>query len=480
LNSVTSDDIRYSFRTGGSTTGITWTIDTSTQYSLGPNEYIYIGGESVNPNISAASFVNVNDANNFGIQYELRDERGETMPSTGAINFLSVVALPSNPTQYAIQTRLTGQELYAQTGNSGNWGFRINATAVPLPTPAPTPTPTPAPVPTPAPTPTPVPAPAPTPTPAPASITYTVSNSSDITVTETTVEEDTVLKIELTGQTSSTNNSIRFNHPQGQSGSFQPQILCVGGGGAGGFATMGSFQSLGGGGGGGQVTRLAPFIAFGMDHSFAVGAGGRNNANSSNVVPAGTTSFNIAGPASSVQTLTAGGGGFGASNPANNQNGSGGGGGGGGGSNVQGGTSSDGGNDGGSDGGSVTDPWGNRHRASAGGGGAGGVGQTVTMNPHGDPVPGGNGGNGTPSDITGTVVYYGGGGGGGGIGSASMPFSEQVHGVGNGGGGAFFVPGTNGLGGGGGGSNIRLNDSFGQNTPSGGNGVIIIRYKTLL
>jgi hypothetical protein len=301
-----------------------------------------------------------------------------------------------------------------------------------------------------------------------------VPNSSDITVTKTTVDDETVLKIELTGQTSSTNNSIRFNHP---GGSFQARLLVVGGGGAGGFATetANNIVSLGGGGGGGQVRSESLFIAFGMVHSFDVGAGGRNNVNSSNVVPAGTTSFNIVGPQS--MNLTARGGGFGASNPANNQNGSGGGGGGGG-SSLQGGTSSDG-----NDGGSVTDLWGNRHRASAGGGGAGGLGQTVIMHANGDPVPGGNGGIGTPLDITGTNVLYGGGGGGGGVGSASMPFggADQVHGVGgDGGGGAFFIPGTNGLGGGGGGSTARLDNSFGQNTPPGGNGVIIIRYKTLL
>jgi hypothetical protein len=131
LNSVTttSSDIRYSFRTGENTTAMTWPINTSTQYSLGPSQNIYIGG-TVTPNISAASFVDPK----FGIQYELRDSNGNTMPpSGGASDFLSVVKL--SQTQYAIQTKLTGAQLYDQTGMSGSWSFRIHATAVPLPAP---------------------------------------------------------------------------------------------------------------------------------------------------------------------------------------------------------------------------------------------------------------------------------------------------------------------------------------------------------
>jgi hypothetical protein len=127
LNSVTptSTAIQYSFRTGRNTIAMTWPINTSTQYSLGPSQNIYIGGtETVK--ISAASFID----QNFGIQYELRGANGETLPSGGASDYLSVVMLSQN--QYAIQTKLTGAQLYTQTSGSGSWYFRIHATAVPL------------------------------------------------------------------------------------------------------------------------------------------------------------------------------------------------------------------------------------------------------------------------------------------------------------------------------------------------------------
>jgi hypothetical protein len=320
-----------------------------------------------------------------------------------------------------------------------------------------------------------------------------VTNSSDITVTKTIVGEDTVLKIELIpGQTSSTNRSIRFNHPdpQVQGGSFMAnQILVVGGGGAGGFATSNTvYVPRGGGGGGGHAANYGTtLIGFGIDHSFAVGAGGQNSRTFFSVVPAGITSFTIAGP--QVISMPAGGGGFGASNLANSQTGTsiaegsffGGGGGGSGGSG--GGVSNNNGGlnvQNGSSGGSVLFAnWSpDTFIASAGGGGAGGVGQSVTMTGR-DIIAGGNGGPGLPSDITGTVVYYGGGGGGGGA-QRSNDFSiPVVNGVGNGGGGAFGQPGTNGLGGGGGGSGEQL-DGIGSLPPPGGNGVIIIRYKTLL
>jgi hypothetical protein len=104
---------------------MTWPINTSTQYSLGPSQNIYIGGtETVK--ISAASFID----QNFSIQYELRGANGETLPSGGASDYLSVVMLSQN--QYAIQTKLTGAQLYTQTSGSGSWYFRIHATAVPL------------------------------------------------------------------------------------------------------------------------------------------------------------------------------------------------------------------------------------------------------------------------------------------------------------------------------------------------------------
>jgi hypothetical protein len=130
LNSVTptSTAIQYSFRTGRNTIAMTWPINTSTQYSLGPSQNIYIGGTDT-PNIVAASFVDTNNTSNYDIQYELRGSIGQTLPSGGSSNFLSVVALSQN--QYAIQTKLTGAQLYTQTGNVGNWTFRIYATAVP-------------------------------------------------------------------------------------------------------------------------------------------------------------------------------------------------------------------------------------------------------------------------------------------------------------------------------------------------------------
>jgi hypothetical protein len=129
--SSTSNDIRYSFRNGGGTTTMAWTIDPTVQHTLPPNQSIYIGG-TVNPNIIGASFINSINATNHNIVYALRGFDGTILHSTGSSTFVSVGA--SNAIQYAIQTKLTGEQLFAQTGMMGSWSFQIVAIPVIKPT----------------------------------------------------------------------------------------------------------------------------------------------------------------------------------------------------------------------------------------------------------------------------------------------------------------------------------------------------------
>lgn len=132
---------------------------------------------------------------------------------------------------------------------------------------------------------------------------------------------------------------------------------------------------------------------------------------------------------------------------------------------------------------------------SGGGGGAGSAGEAGVANPT---VRAGNGGEGIPSDITGSVVTYGGGGGAGGVYMQKVVNAGLPDGVGAGEGrggggcggyyadGAFVLPtaGEDGRGGGGGGGvgngptagSAESKTSMGAN---GGSGVVILRYSVL-
>jgi hypothetical protein len=137
-----SDNIRYSFRNGEGTSTMSWTVDSTVQHTLPANQNIYIGG-TVDPKISAASFIHSTNATKYNIAYEVRNNDGSVVIGPAG-TFVSVGA--SNANEYAIQTKLTGQEFLTQTGWMGQWVFRI--IAIPIPMPTPTPEPTPEPIPT--------------------------------------------------------------------------------------------------------------------------------------------------------------------------------------------------------------------------------------------------------------------------------------------------------------------------------------------
>lgn len=108
------------------------------------------------------------------------------------------------------------------------------------------------------------------------------------------------------------------------------------------------------------------------------------------------------------------------------------------------------------------------NRPAGGGGGAGAVGGTASGG-----VPG-NGGAGKANNFrTGSDVYYGGGGGGG-MGSGSTQATGGIGGGGDGGvNGTQPTSGQANTGGGGGGEYLSDGGS-----PSGGSGIIVIRYLT--
>ena len=110
--------------------------------------------------------------------------------------------------------------------------------------------------------------------------------------------------------------------------------------------------------------------------------------------------------------------------------------------------------------------FGNWTYAYGGGGGATSAGADGTS------LVSGNGGSGIASDITGSSVYYGGGGAGG-VNNYGNVVASGTGGIG--GGGNPGQKGTDGLGGGAGGSIASRNGSS-----TGGNGVVIIRYRIAL
>lgn len=222
--------------------------------------------------------------------------------------------------------------------------------------------------------------------------------------------------------------------------------LIVGGGGAGG-------RDAGGGGGGGAVLSGSDALSS-ASYSIVVGAGGAEGADG------GDSSFN---------SHTANGGGRGGNNSERGQDG---GCGGGGSWNF---TTAGTGSPGYSGGAGLN--LGGDHTAGGGGGGANQAGIAAYWS-IGTGAHAGNGGNGIPSAISGSTLYYGGGGGGGtadydpGEGGAGGEGGGGAGGYGSGA-GSPGTAGTTNRGGGGGGSGNNYNDPG-----AGGSGVVIIRYLT--
>jgi hypothetical protein len=217
---------------------------------------------------------------------------------------------------------------------------------------------------------------------------------------------------------------------------YSIQYLVVGGGGGGGYA--------GGGGGGGFLQGTRALIP-GTTYSITVGDGGIGLG-----YPDGPTQ----GQNSVFSDIVAIGGGSGGY-----EDGVAGNGGSGGGGSAYGPTAY----------GEGTPGQGNRGglgAAAAGGGGGGGAGETgYNGSP---PWFGGNGGNGLPSSITGTELYYAGGGGGG----YYDPDGTYGSGGFGGGGAGDDTPGEPNTGGGGGGYGSSIGGA------NGGSGVVILSIPT--
>lgn len=219
-------------------------------------------------------------------------------------------------------------------------------------------------------------------------------------------------------------------------------VLVIGGGGSGGNG------GSGGGGGAGEFDFVNSLILSAGDYNITVGDGG--------AAQFGGNTNGLNGSGSSFHTVIGlGGGGGGAFNGLDGEAGGSGGGGGGGTTGGAGGTGLAG-NDGGT--------------GEAGGEGGGGGGANAV----GGNAGGGNGdgGDGLTSSINGTATTYAGGAGGG----ANTGGTAGTGGDGGGGDGGLQgtsspTAGTDGLGGGGGGT-------FGSGSAKGGDGVVIIRYRT--
>ena len=257
--------------------------------------------------------------------------------------------------------------------------------------------------------------------------------------------------------TSSSTFSV-FNTGSAESGSVDYLVVAGGGGGG-----------QGGGGAGGVVYVTGSQVWDVTTYTITVGAGGNGRKTSSPTVSAAN------GNASAIVTIaSASGGGYGDYPSVGGANG----GSGGGGRRDSTGTQGSGivgqGNDGGS---GAAAPYG----GAGGGGGAGAAGNIGQRNGTAAGEFGGNGGVGKSISITGTAIYYGGGGGG-----CTENDSGTAYGLGGNGGGGVgncgdvgrnASNGTDGLGGGGGGDVGNSTHSGNETAGSGGDGVVIIRYK---
>jgi len=242
-------------------------------------------------------------------------------------------------------------------------------------------------------------------------------------------------------------------------------ILVVAGGGSGG--------QYGGGGGGGDVLYFenVNFVS-GVNYSISIGKGGFGNNRDHGTHGGGYSGNNSSITGGTINIIAGGGGGGGGyyavaldgtlvnyTNPITNLSAISSGGGGG---NIANNVSASGN---GVSGNGAT----NLGNSSAGGGGGGAVGNAPDKP---TTTEGGNGGIGYESSISGVLTQYGGGGGGGDWTGEPNPSGLGVYGGGNGGG----PPGNGINGGGGGGRNVMGSNLFGQ----GGNGVVIIKFKSLV
>ena len=276
-----------------------------------------------------------------------------------------------------------------------------------------------------------------------------------------------------------------------------------GGGGAGGLISSGNnsnasyVYNIGNSGGGassgvGPIRIPAQVSATTYTGAFVVGgggAGGLYNSGAPNAPPAnGANSvFTV-----STNTYTGYGGGYGSTeqnistNPFSSSGGNGGCGGaaGQGGGTIGLGTANQGYNGGAG----VSDGGTGGHYIGGGGGGAGGVGGNAVNGGVTNVGAGGAGGIGFQNSINGTTTYYAGGGGGAPRASTATG-TAGTGGSGGGGAGALTAApsgaftgglGTDGLGGGGGGVGVPSSGAGynGETGGYGGNGVIIIRYRT--
>jgi hypothetical protein len=274
------------------------------------------------------------------------------------------------------------------------------------------------------------------------SITVTNSDGADSnTITKTAITLPTGGTITTSGNykihTFTSSGTFANSNPN-----FEVEYLIVAGGGSGGGGVSGSHT--GGGGGAGELKEGTTTLSA-QNYTITLGAGGSN----------GTSGRGSNGVNTTALGLTAAGGGAGGAGSGVAAGLSGGSGGGGGG--VTGGaggasTASDGGfgNAGGTGHSGLTPDY-----NAGGGGGAGEAG----FNADGAGAEQSSGGDGRASDISGTSTYYAGGGrGSNGTGSAGL------------GGGGEYADGTANTGGGAGGG------GSGMNGPSGGSGIVIIRY----
>jgi hypothetical protein len=232
-------------------------------------------------------------------------------------------------------------------------------------------------------------------------------------------------------------------------------LMMVAGGGGGGTGI--GVTGAGGGGGGGELVFASMLLtSAGSPYTVTVGTGGAGStANGVKGTSGGNSTFN-------GLTAIGGGGGGSAGAVAGVSGGSGGGGAG---VSGAGGAST------------ASDGYGNAGGASGqyAGGGGGGAGAAAPTSPAGHPAIGGAGGDGLSSNITGTLTSYGGGGGGGGNSGATASYADSSAGAGGYEGQPNGVAAPSNLGGGGGGG---LNSNTDGNGGAGGDGVVIVRYKT--
>jgi hypothetical protein len=233
--------------------------------------------------------------------------------------------------------------------------------------------------------------------------------------------------------------------------------LLMAAGGGGGGAGIGTTGSGGGGGGGELVLASMLLTAAGSPYTVNVGTGGAGStANSVKGTSGGNSTFN-------GLTAIGGGGGGSAGAVAGVSGGSGGGGAG---QSGAGGAST------------ASDGYGNAGGASGlyTGGGGGGAGAAAPTSPASHPAIGGAGGDGLSSNITGTLTIYAGGGAGGSSSHATAGIADTSAGDGGSVGNPDGYDAPANLGGGGGGG---LNDSsIDGDGGAGGDGVVIVRYKT--